>query len=85
MIMTNPEIQKLAAKLQQMKQAQIRAEAALVRINEAAEVIRTQTTQLREALYTIERGADKSHLLLDALETKVGLVDEGGKRIDEED
>lgn len=82
---TGTPAQQLAARLLQIRQAQVRAANALTKINEAAEVVRAQTTLLREALYTIERNNDKAHLILDGIETNMGLVDEDGKRFDEVD
>jgi len=75
--------QKLGNRLYDIQQAQGRASDAMMHINAAAEVIRVQTTRLREALHTIERNAERAHLLLDELETASGLVDENGQRIDE--
>lgn len=75
--------QKLTVQLARIHRAQESANGALKRIGEAVEVIRVQTTSLRESLYTIERSADKAHRLLDEIETDAGLVDEDGKRIDE--
>jgi hypothetical protein len=75
--------EKLTTQLNYIHHAQVNATGALKRIAEAAEVIRVQTTTLREALYTIERSADRAHRLLDELETSAGLVDEDGKRYDE--
>lgn len=74
--------QKLTVQLARIHRAQESANVALKRITEAAEVIRVQTTSLRESLYTIERSAAKAHRLLDEIETNAGLVDEDGKRFD---
>ena len=47
-------------------------------------VLQTETKQLRVALDEIARLAEAGHLLLDKLETEAGLVDNDGKRYDEE-
>lgn len=75
--------QRLATRLLWIRQAQIRASTALIKINAASEVICVETTVLREALYRIEKHADRAHCLLDKMETDAGLVDADGKRIDE--